>query len=189
LDVEQELRGQGGVEQQAGFDEWRRIFNQERPHEALGMRCPAELYKPSERKYEGTPEDLVYEGMESRRVAKWGSISLGHRAIFISGALAGWSVGLARCGEGRYHVWFGRLRLGQLDPQTLSFERMAPTEEAESSAAGFGAGRPPNGTQAHDLSRELSSEDRLRSALPRLGTAQSRNLSPGEATFEPLGGE
>jgi putative transposase len=189
LDVEQELRGQGVVEQQAGFDEWRRIFNQERPHEALGMRCPAELYKPADRKYEGTPEDLVYEGMESRRVAKWGSISLGHRGVFISGALAGWSVGLERCGQGRYHVWFGRLLLGQLEERTLSFERTAPAEGAESGAAGFGTGRPPNGSQAHDLSRELSSEDRLRSALPRLGTAQSRNLSPGRCDCQPLGGQ
>src|SRR5262245_24625390 len=41
LDVEQQLRGRDQVEQQAGFDEWRRIFNQERPHEALAMKCPA----------------------------------------------------------------------------------------------------------------------------------------------------
>ena len=127
LDVEQELRRPGVVEQQAGFDEWRRIFNQERPHEALGMRCPAELYGPSNCKYEGTPEDLVYAGMASRRVAKWGSISLGDRRIFISGALAGWSVGLEPSGPGQYQVWFGRLRLGQIDERTLSFERTAPT--------------------------------------------------------------
>jgi len=188
LDVEQELRGQSVVEQQAGFDEWRRIFNHERPHEALGMRCPAELYRSSERPYEGTPEDLAYAGMESRRVAKWGSISIGDQRVFISGALAGWSVGLEPCGEGRCNVWFGRLLLGQVDKRTLSFERTAPMEGAGNGAAGFGTGRPPNGTRAHDLSRELSSQDRLRSALPRLGTAQSRNLSPGEAACEPLRG-
>ncbi len=37
-----------------------RAFNYERPHEALGMRCPGEVYLASERKYEGTPEDLDY---------------------------------------------------------------------------------------------------------------------------------
>ena len=129
LDVERELRGQDLVGQQAGFDEWRKTFNQERPHEALGMKCPAELYKGSERKYEGTPEDLEYKGMESRKVAKWGSISWGSRLIFISGALAGWSVGLEPCKEGQYNVWFGRLLLGQLEERTLSFKR------AESAAA------------------------------------------------------
>ena len=127
LDVERELRGPDKVGQQAGFDEWRRTFNQERPHEALGMKCPAELYQGSERKYEGTPEDLEYKGMESRKVAKWGSISWGSRLIFISGALAGWSVGLERCKEGTYSVWFGRLLLGQLEERTLSFERAERT--------------------------------------------------------------
>jgi len=126
LDVERELRGQKVVERQASFDEWRRTFNQERPHEALGMRCPAELYRASERKYEGTPEDLEYRGMASRKVAKWGSLSWGSRFVFISGALAGWSVGLERCREDKCNVWFGRLLLGQLEERTLSFQRIRP---------------------------------------------------------------
>lgn len=130
LDVEKELRG-NAVEQQAGFDEWRLTFNQERPHEALGMQCPAELYGDSQRKYEGTPADLEYEGMHSRKVAKWGSISWGSRMIFISGALAGWSVGLEPCGEGKHNVWFGRLLLGQLEERTLSFERAVPNAGKE----------------------------------------------------------
>ena len=111
LDVEKELREADLAEQQAGFDEWRKTFNQERPHERLGMKCPAEVYSKSERKYEGTPEDLEYKGMESRKVAKWGSISWGSRWVFISGALAGWSIGLERCGQGKRNVWFGRLLL------------------------------------------------------------------------------
>jgi putative transposase len=131
LDVERELRGAELAERQAGFEEWRKTFNQERPHEALGMKCPAEVYRPSERKYEGTPEDLEYQGMESRKVAKWGSISWGHHNVFISGALAGWSVGLERCSEGRHNVWFGRLLLGQLEERTLSFERAEPSPDKE----------------------------------------------------------
>jgi putative transposase len=123
LDVERELRGAELTEQQAGFDEWRGTFNQERPHEALGMKCPAEVYSNSERKYEGTPDDLEYSGMDARKVAKWGSISWASRWVFISGALAGWSVGLEHCGQGRHNVWFGRLLLGQLEERTLSFQR------------------------------------------------------------------
>jgi transposase InsO family protein len=126
LDIQREL-GENSVEQQASFDEWRRVFNQERPHEALGMKCPAQVYKPSERKYEGSPEDLEYKGMDSRKVAKWGSISWEARWVFISGALAGWSVGLEPCAEGKHNVWFGRLLLGQLEQKTLSFERVQAT--------------------------------------------------------------
>jgi transposase InsO family protein len=123
LDVERELRGTQLAEQQAGFDEWRATFNQERPHEALGMKCPAQVYSKSERKYEGTPDDLAYKGMQSRRVVKCGNISWANQPVFISSALAGWSVGLEHCGEGKHNVWFGRLLLGQLEERTLSFER------------------------------------------------------------------
>lgn len=131
LDVEKELGGRELEEQQAGFDEWRKTFNQERPHEALAMKCPADLYGKSAREYEGTPEDLDYKGMLSRKVAKWGSISWGHRNVFISGALAGWSVGLEPCAEGKHNVWFGRLLLGQLEERTLSFKRVEPTSAAK----------------------------------------------------------
>lgn len=123
LDVERELRGRDLVEQQAGFDEWRRSFNHERPHEALKMKCPAEVYKDSERRYEGTPEDLDYARMESRRVANQGCISWASQWVFISNALAGWSVGLEPCSQGKWNVWFGRLLLGQMEEQTLSFQR------------------------------------------------------------------
>jgi transposase InsO family protein len=117
-DVDRELRGQ---ERQAGFDQWRRTFNYERPHESLGMKCPGELYQRSERKYEGTPEDLNYAAMETRRVAQCGNISWQHQHIFISTALAGWSVGLEPCGQATYNVYFGRLLLGQLDETCASF--------------------------------------------------------------------
>jgi putative transposase len=35
------------LQQQAKFDAFIEEFNQERPHEALGMKCPAEVYTPS----------------------------------------------------------------------------------------------------------------------------------------------
>jgi len=129
LDVERELRGE---EQQASFDEWRRTFNEERPHEALAMKRPAELYQPSPRKFEGTPEDLTYPKMEPRRVSKVGTIRYGKHEIFISTALAGWSVGLEPCEPAKLNVHFGQLLLGQYDETTASFRRSdAPTTALE----------------------------------------------------------
>jgi len=32
------------------------VFNNERPHEALNMKCPAEVYQPSTRSYTGLPD-------------------------------------------------------------------------------------------------------------------------------------
>lgn len=122
-DIQRELVGTTVSEQQASFEEWRHTFNYQRPHESLGMKCPAELYQKSPRRYEGTPEDLVYPRMDGRRVNKVGEIAWAHHRVFISTALAGWSVGLEPHAETKYNVYFGRLRLGQLDEETMSFER------------------------------------------------------------------
>jgi transposase InsO family protein len=122
LDIQRELRGE---EQQASFDEWRRTFNQERPHESLGMKRPAEVYQPSARKFAGTPQDLSYPGMQARRVQSTGDISWGGHPLFISAALSGWSVGLEPAAQGKFNVHFGQLLLGQYDERTASF---APSE-------------------------------------------------------------
>jgi hypothetical protein len=47
------------LQQQARFDDFLEVFNQQRPHEALGMKYPAEVYQPSLRPYQGLP-DLDY---------------------------------------------------------------------------------------------------------------------------------
>lgn len=125
LDVSRELEDRR-VEGQAVLDEWRRTFNEERPHEALGMRCPAEVYQPSPRRYEQSPEDLVYEGMQQRKVHTMGHISWRNQTVFLSVALRGWSVGLESGAEGVWRVWFGRLLLGELDEQRLIFKANVP---------------------------------------------------------------
>ncbi len=134
LDIQRELRGRNVPDPQASFDEWRRSFNCERPHEALGMQCPAEVYESSPRKYQGGPEDLVYDTPESRRVNPRGEISWSDQPIFISTALAGWSVGLAPAGPGSWQVWFGQLLLGHLEETTGAFRRIdAPAAESKNS--------------------------------------------------------
>src|SRR6202041_4114312 len=51
--------GINSLQQQGRFDAFVQEFNAERPHEALGMKCPAQLYPPSPRRYTGLPE-LTY---------------------------------------------------------------------------------------------------------------------------------
>ena len=65
-DVSLELEGLG-EESQEGLDQWRQEFNYERPHEALQMRFPGEVYQNSSRTFQGTPEELIYPGMAQRR--------------------------------------------------------------------------------------------------------------------------
>jgi hypothetical protein len=91
------------------------------------MKRPAQVYTPSQRKFAGTPEDLSYPRMDTRRVQERGCIRHGKDWVFISSALAGWSVGLEPCGAEKFNVHFARLLLGQYDKRTASFQR---TEEA-----------------------------------------------------------
>jgi putative transposase len=121
-DISRELEAMGRSGQES-LDLWRQSFNYERPHEALGMRCPGEIYVASQRKYEGTPEDLEYAQMCARRVSAKGTIKVDGQRLFLSTSLAGWSVGLKPSAEDLLEVWFGRLLLGQIDLTTSNFIR------------------------------------------------------------------
>jgi putative transposase len=114
LDISREIEALGECDQ-AALDLWRQSFNYERPHEALGMRCPAELYRASERKYEGTPDELDYPQMCVRRVGAQGRIKVDNQYFFLTTALVGWNVGLKPLAQDRLEVWFGRLLLGEID--------------------------------------------------------------------------
>jgi hypothetical protein len=121
-DISREIEALGQSAQEE-LDLWRHIFNYERPHEALGMRCPGEVYIRSARKYEGSPEDLDYPQMCTRRVSASGAIRIDQVQLFLSSSLAGWSVGLKPIAQDLMEVWFGRLLLGQVDLATSSFIR------------------------------------------------------------------
>jgi transposase InsO family protein len=122
-DVRRELQAGRIGRDQAAFDLWREKYNHERPHEALGMKTPGEVYQPSPRRYAGTPEDLDYGGMATRRVhERHGCICHGNERIPISSALGGWSVGLCPCpDEDLQEVWFSRMLVGHLEEKTASF--------------------------------------------------------------------
>lgn len=128
LDVARELEGHKQAEQQAFLEEWRREFNHERPHQALGQRCPAEFYSNSERRFESTPEDLLYERpIQPRKVQNSGHFKWLDRDIWLSSTLAGWSVGLEADGGNETKVWFGRLLLGHIDERAGVFVAITPS--------------------------------------------------------------
>lgn len=113
--------------QVAALEVWRETFNRERPHEALGMRCPAEVYVRSDRRYHGTPDCVQYpEGYLQRRVNAIGRITIEGLSLPVTQALAGWDVGLKPAGPTSYTVHFGRLCLGLVDLRTESFRPSTP---------------------------------------------------------------
>jgi len=108
--------------QQAALDVWRQTFNDERPHEALGMRVPKQLYESSSRKYDAAPVELVYPTEHLvRKVSSRGDVKLMNHRVCISEALRGCDVGLEPLASDRYAVWFCRLRLGEVDLSTDKF--------------------------------------------------------------------
>ncbi|MEM8955379.1 MAG: DDE-type integrase/transposase/recombinase [Verrucomicrobiota bacterium] len=127
LDIRNELEvGRIGRDQDA-FDLWREQFNSQRPHEALGMATPSEFYKASPRRFEGTPDELDYAGMESRRVhPTHGTITYQRQRYAISQALRGWQLGLKPIEDGLVELYFANLLLGHLEPSTRSFRAARP---------------------------------------------------------------
>jgi putative transposase len=114
---ETDLRGQ-----RAALDTWRQTFNLERPHEALGMRVPGDLYQRSERYFPTQPEDILYPaGFLPRKVSSTGSVAIEGVKVRVSSAIAGWHVGLKPSAPEGYLVWFGPLCLGALDLRTEAF--------------------------------------------------------------------
>ena len=67
------------------FDEWRDCYNNERPHEALGMRCPSDIYVPSERVYCDQVKRYEYGGeYHVIKVNNWGYVRFDRWQIYLS---------------------------------------------------------------------------------------------------------
>ena len=107
--------GMNSLQQQARFDAFVREFNTERPHEALAMRCPAELYTASPRPYDGLPE-LEYPWHDRDiLVTACGRICLHRKKVNISIVLAGQKLGIKEVDDGIWLVSFMHYDLGYID--------------------------------------------------------------------------
>ncbi len=112
------------VAQQRPLDFWRRDYNEVRPHEALGMRVPADAYQRSARHYPCKLVDSRNLAMEPDvvfRLDKQGRLAWQRRKILISSALAYEYVIVDRTIDSWTHfvVLFGGIRLGTFDSERL----------------------------------------------------------------------
>src|SRR6266567_3419824 len=107
--------GSNSLQQQDRFDAFVHEFNTERPHEALGMKCPAELYTASPRRYDGLPE-LTYPFHDRDiLVTACGRLCLHRKRINISSVLAGQKLGIKEVDEGIWLASFMQYDLGYFD--------------------------------------------------------------------------
>jgi len=103
------------LQQQAKFDEFMEEFNNERPHEALAMKCPAEVYAPSTRPYQGIPEPHYPFHDRTVMVTSCGRLCLYRKKINLSVCLAGQAVGIKEVDDGIWLVSFMEYDLGYID--------------------------------------------------------------------------
>ena len=67
------------------FSDWRNCYNNERPHEALGMKCPSDIYIPSERMYYDQVDKYEYSGKyHVIKVNNWGYVRFDRWQIYLS---------------------------------------------------------------------------------------------------------
>jgi transposase InsO family protein len=122
------------LQQQECFDEFVEQFNNERPHEALGMKRPAEVYVSSTRQCPATLPELDYLGHDDvRRVRASGLLHLaGRKQIHLTSALAGEYVGIREDDEveDRWLVTFANLDLGYVEPGSNHFTPLTLTTPA-----------------------------------------------------------
>lgn len=75
------------------FQCWREKYNHMRPHEALGMRCPREVYYPSGRKYPEKISAYEYEGQyHVIKVNSWGYVRFDKWQIYLSETMIGQNI-------------------------------------------------------------------------------------------------
>jgi putative transposase len=110
------------LQQQAKFDDFIDCYNTERPHQALNMQCPAQLYRPSPRLYQGLP-DVDYPFHDKAvTVTTCGRICFNRQKINLSQVFAGQTVGVKQTDDRIWLVGFMDYDLGYFDDEPCRLE-------------------------------------------------------------------
>ncbi len=110
------------LQQQARFDDFIDCFNNVRPHQALDMKVPAELYTSSPRPYTGLGElDYPFHDWTAT-VTTCGRICYKRRKINLSTVFAGQKVGIKQVSDKIWLVSFMQYDLGYFDHETCRLE-------------------------------------------------------------------
>jgi len=113
--------------QQLRFNEFRREYNYDRPHEALDQKTPASVYNSSSKRFPEKIREPEYDqGVEVRTVRHSGDFRFKRTYYFISELLAGERVGLVEAADGKFEIRFGfhpigilDIRLGKVGPKLI----------------------------------------------------------------------
>ena len=103
------------LQQQARLAKFIEVFNNERPHEALDMKCPAEIYQPAPRVYTGLPDSDYPLHDKTIVVTRCDRICLGREKIHFCQVFAGQAVGIEEVHDDIWLVSFMEYDLGHFD--------------------------------------------------------------------------
>lgn len=113
------------LQQQERFDSFIDEYNRKRPHEALDMCFPSDVYITSSRPYPNKIPDLQYPLHDIvKTVSSGGQVYLygKNKPFFIGSVFEGEKVGLRELDDGKWLVTFDDMDLGYADPKTGFFE-------------------------------------------------------------------
>jgi len=103
------------LQPQATLDNFMDEYNHDRPHEALNMKYPGEVYTPSAREYHPPDEPEYPFHKRVIRVTQCGRICIGSRKINLSVVFAGQTVGITEVSDDVWLVSFMQYDLGFFD--------------------------------------------------------------------------
>jgi transposase InsO family protein len=116
--------GMNMLQQQERFDAFKEEFNAERPHEALDMQCPADLYRPAPRQYNGLPDiDYPFHDRDVL-VTCCGRICMHRKKVNVSTVLAGQKLGIKEVDDGIWLVSFLTYDLGYIDLEQRTLQTL-----------------------------------------------------------------
>lgn len=103
---------------QQHFDEWKDLYNNIRPHEALNMLCPVQKYRISSRAYnENLPPIDYLPGDEVKKVDSNGVICFQGRCYQVGRPLRGENVALRLVKENEWDIYYVNSRLCRFRPK------------------------------------------------------------------------
>ena len=106
-------------EASVALDQWRIKYNEVRPHEALGMKCPAEVYIPSPRSYPTKIEPYEYSGLYHMiKVNNWGYLRFDNIRVFLSETMADTYLEIRPTENDSFWVCYRNYRIAEIDAIT-----------------------------------------------------------------------
>jgi len=101
--------------EQRRLSRWRQEFNHVRPHDALGGKVPADIYKVEERRPLAERLYVYPAHMFVRRVCKTGEVAIQGESVFVSTTLGGREVGFEVVDVLHLRAWFRDVDLGLIE--------------------------------------------------------------------------